>query len=133
MNDCIEWQKSKDSDGYGHLWVDRKLKKAHRVAWEEANGPIPDGLCVCHRCNNKSCVNPEHLYLATHAQNIQDAYSDGLISRPEGEQHHKTTLTADDVIAIRSDTRSQTAIAKAYGITQGAVSGIVHRRTWRHM
>lgn len=130
---CIEWTKSKDSDGYGHAWKDGKLKKAHRIAWEEANGPIPNGLCVCHRCNNKGCVNPDHLYLGTHAQNIQDAYNDGLISRPEGEEHYKTKLTADDVIAIRSDTRTQSAIAKAYGITQGAVSGIINRRTWRHM
>lgn len=69
---------------YGHFRINGLLTRAHRAAWECANGPVPPGLYVCHRCNNKRCVNPDHLYLATHRQNCIDAGRDGLLSRPTG-------------------------------------------------
>ena len=118
MSECIEGK---------HKW------KTHRKAWAEANGPIPEEMCVCHRCNNPRCHNVDHLYLATHAQNIQDAYDDDLIPRRLGEDNPKTHLTPEHVLSIRSDSRSQSVIASEYGITQGSVSQIISRRTWRHV
>ena len=130
MNDCIEHnQKSR----YGMTMQNGKAITMHRKAWIEANGPVPEGLEVCHRCNNTKCFNPEHLYVATHAQNIQDAYNDGLISRQVGEEHPKAKLTNSDVVAIRADTRPNTAIAKEYGVAKSTVGRIKRRTIWRHI
>lgn len=63
---------------YGHIWKNGRLEKAHRVSWEIYYGEIPDGIRVLHSCNVKKCVNPEHLYLGTQKQNIQDAVRDGI-------------------------------------------------------
>lgn len=130
MNDCIEHnQKSR----YGMTMQNGKPITMHRKAWIEANGPVPKGLEVCHRCNNPKCFNPEHLYVATHAQNIQDAYNDGLISRRVGEEHPKAKLTNNDVVAIRADTRPNSAIAKEYGVTKSTVGRIKRKTIWRHI
>lgn len=72
---------------YGSFRISGRLTRAHRASWEAHFGPIPDGLYVCHRCNNKPCCNPKHLYLATHQQNLIDAGRDGLLPgalRPRG-------------------------------------------------
>lgn len=78
---CWEWQRAKNQHGYGRVGQDGKNRFAHRVSYEAFVGPIPDGLNVCHRCNNKGCVNPEHLYAASQRQNIIDAWRDGLKER----------------------------------------------------
>lgn len=75
---CINWNGAK-TRGYGCRTVNGRRWLAHRYAWFLAHGEIPDGLGVCHRCNNKSCVNVEHLYLANQSTNIADAYRDGLV------------------------------------------------------
>ncbi len=77
---CIMWAGYRQSNGtgYGERTVKQKRWLAHRYAFFSAKGEIPEGLCVCHRCNNKGCVNVEHLYLATHRQNVIDAVRDGL-------------------------------------------------------
>jgi hypothetical protein len=80
---CWNWTRAVDGKGYGVMRLprQRKLIRAHRAAFESHNGPIPSTWSVCHRCNNKRCVNPSHLYLATHQQNIRDASADGLMAR----------------------------------------------------
>lgn len=69
--DCWVWTAATDSDGYGQVKVDGRYRRAHRVAWEMTNGPIPDGMVIDHRCGNPSCVNPDHLRATTHSQNMQ--------------------------------------------------------------
>lgn len=69
--DCWVWTAATDSDGYGQVKVDGRYRRAHRVAWEMTNGPIPDGMVIDHRCGNPSCVNPDHLRTTTHSQNMQ--------------------------------------------------------------
>jgi hypothetical protein len=79
---CWLWTGSRSAEGYGSIRVDGKMRKAHRVAWELANGPIPagagaHGTCVLHRCDNPSCVNPDHLFLGTNADNARDRQAKG--------------------------------------------------------
>ena len=77
--DCIEWSGSLNSQGYGRLVIRGKEYRAHRIVWEETNGPIPDGMCVCHHCDNPPCVNVEHLFLGTPKDNTRDAQQKGRI------------------------------------------------------
>ena len=76
---CWEWQGGRAAFGHGliHLGNGNKLVQAHRVAWELANGPIPDGLCVLHHCDNPPCVRPTHLFLGTLGDNARDMVAKG--------------------------------------------------------
>lgn len=69
---CLEWQGAKFGSGYGAFWLDGRNKRAHRVAWQLTNGPIPNGLFVLHHCDNRICVNVAHLWLGTHDDNMED-------------------------------------------------------------
>ena len=100
---CWLWQKFL-SRGYGHIWMNGRNHGAHRVAWASRNGPVPDGMFVCHSCDVRSCVNPEHLFIGTQQDNIQDARSKGRLAtglkhgrhthpetNPRGSRHGRTT------------------------------------------
>lgn len=77
-NGCWNWVGSKRAHGYGQVYFNGKpARKAHRVAWELTNGKIPNNLCVLHRCDNSSCINPDHLFLGTQLENIQDMINKG--------------------------------------------------------
>lgn len=78
---CHIWAASLDSVGYGLFGIRRKLFKAHRVAWMLCKGAVPEGLCVLHKCDTPSCVNPDHLFLGTHADNMADKKRKGRVSR----------------------------------------------------
>lgn len=74
---CIEWVGAGNGKGYGMLWDGSRARLAHRIAYEIANGQIPDGMCILHRCDNRSCVNPEHLFLGTISDNNRDMTEKG--------------------------------------------------------
>ena len=80
---CHEWMGAKRADGYGVIRINGVTRRAHRVAWEMANGPIPEGLFACHKCDNRCCCNPEHLFLGTPRDNIADMCSKGRGVWPE--------------------------------------------------
>lgn len=132
---CWIWQGANDGHGYGAFtFGHRDVRKAHRVSWEFANGPIPDGLAVLHNCpggDNRACVNPAHLFLGTKADNNLDKVRKGR--QPRGELSGGAKLSADQVLAILKDKRFQRAIAADYGISPSHVSTIRSKKTWKHI
>lgn len=134
---CWEWQGSRSPLGYGRYYPAMGVKVlAHRHAYELANGPIPDGMQVCHTCDNPPCCNPGHLFLGTHQDNMADRQSKGRTrtGTTRGEKSNLARLTQAQVVEIRGRYRNgetQTAIARDYGITNSGVWRIVHGKTWR--
>jgi hypothetical protein len=88
--DCWEWQAgSRGKTGYGAFRYKSKVIDAHRMSYTLFKGPIPEGMLVCHTCDNRKCVNPDHLFIGTFKDNYQDAYKKGRISPPKNEYLRK--------------------------------------------
>ena len=121
--------------GYGRVWVKGKTIRAHRASWMLANGEIPNGLLVLHKCDNASCVNPSHLYLGTHQDNMRDKVERDRCahSNRRGEKGGRAVLTEADVLRIRSDARMNKDIANEYGVDRSTISDIKRRKTWTHI
>jgi hypothetical protein len=127
---CWEWQANKNHRGYGLFasWDENRKTHhvaAHRYAWELVNGPVKDGLFVLHRCDNRGCVRPSHLFLGTQQDNVDDMVAKGRGIR--GERHHKAKVSDAQAEAIRSlrGIVPQSTVGKTYGLTQTAVSYIM--------
>lgn len=133
-DDCWEWTGSKRVDGYGQCWKDEVLQKAHRVMWELTHGKIPDGFVVRHKCRNK-CVNPNHLELGTHTDNMRDKIRDGTASRMKGEKHPMAKLNEKQVQEIRKQLEDYkygllSKLAREYNITPQMISLIWKNKSW---
>lgn len=125
---CWEWTGAL-TDGYGQFCIDYTPHGAHRAAWILANGDIPEGLCVCHSCDQPSCVRPSHLFLGSHMDNVQDAINKGRWGKWD---HRSRQLSNKEVETIREQCDqgfSQTAIAKKFGTTRQNINSIVNFRT----
>lgn len=135
---CLLWAGGTGTSGYGIIGAGGKYSGhllAHRVAWELANGPIPDGFCVLHRCDNPPCVNPAHLFLGTHADNVADKIAKGR--QPVGEDAGPSKLTESQVRSIRGRYAaggvSQKQLGRENGVAQGVIWCVIHRKTWEHV
>jgi hypothetical protein len=132
---CWNWQLAKDRRGYGRRRFNgRSGRPAHRAAYEIANGPIPDGMCVCHRCDNPSCVNPDHLFIGTYADNNHDRDRKGHQVSLVGEASRAAVITSDQAREIRrrcAEGERQASVARDLGVSKTVVWGVVHRKTWR--
>lgn len=129
---CFIWIRAVTWDGYGLFTPHRMpIRRAHRYAWELANGPIPDGLQVLHECDNRRCVNPAHLFLGTNDDNMQDMAKKRRARH--GESHPKTSLTAADVRAIRGSSETNEVLAQRHGVCNATISNIRNRVTWKHL
>jgi hypothetical protein len=128
-NGCIVWNGPVHGSGYGLLRKNCRTTRAHRVSWELVNGPIPDGLFVLHRCDNPACVNPDHLFLGTHADNMADSWRKGRSAslRFKGEGHPSVRLSDADVRAIRTQFRigHTREIAEAFGCCESHIRKLV--------
>jgi hypothetical protein len=119
---------------YGSLGVGEKKKElAHRFSYELHNGPIPEGLFVCHRCDNPPCVNPDHLFLGTAQDNTADMDAKGRRVTPRGEDSGSAVLTADLALEIWRSNGRRSDIASKFGVSRGAVQAIHEGKTWRHV
>ena len=127
---CWLWQKSL-VHGYGRTSIGRRQVTTHRLSYITFKGPIPAGLSVCHACDTPRCCNPEHLFLGTTTDNLHDAMRKRRLRNGEGINTAK--LTADDVRAIRADTRMQKDIAASYGVGAAQIRAIQKRRSWRYV
>src|SRR6478609_9144381 len=122
MSGCQIWTGSFVTQGYGQVRVDGQTKMAHRLAWEICNGPIPKGMCVCHRCDVRSCINVSHMFLGSQAENRRDCVTKRRHSF--GVTHGMSKITEECVRRIRADARTNDAIGADYGLRHAQVSRI---------
>ena len=136
---CIEWIAARHPQGYGlarRVIGEPSEPRAHRRAWIMAKGPIPSGLCVLHRCDNPCCVNVDHLFLGTDADNSKDKYSKRRNLNLAGAEHGRSRFFPEDVLRIREAHLFGARIAdlsRAYGVSDTAVHKIIKRENWAHL
>jgi len=136
-DECWIWVGHRDQKGYGRIRTDphsvgRGHIHAHRAAWELTNGPIPDGFCVCHHCDNPPCVNPKHLFLGTKKDNTQDSIAKDRFTI--GERNGMAKLTQKQVDQIRvllSCGATQREVASWYGVSEANISLIKVGARWK--
>lgn len=143
--DCWAWTGTRRRDGYGVFWDGERQVRAHRWAWESANGPIPSGRHLCHHCDNPPCVRPDHLFVGTQTDNMADMTRKGR--RISGERHlwfgqdqqgsknRAAKLTEEQVAHIKGMVQAgyyHDDIARQFGVTRENVSYIA-RKTWLHV
>ena len=131
---CWEYPNVHSETGYGRVVISKKTWLAHRYAYFISKGQIPKGLCVCHKCDNRACVKPLHLFLGTYKDNAVDMVSKGRQSK--GEAHYKAKLSNQDVLDIRRRYLSgdkRVAIALDYGIGLTQLWRIGTLRSWGHI
>lgn len=131
--DCWEWMGSKFRDGYGQFHAANRNRRAHRYSYELYVGPIPADLCVCHRCDNPSCVDPEHLFLGTNQENATDRQMKGRTSRPYGLWHGSAKLTPEKVQEIRSSRKTGAQLAREFSVSEALICNVRKGRAWPHI
>lgn len=150
---CWLWLGGVSGSGYGITAIKRKSTSVHRLAYTLAKGPIPAGKFVCHKCDVRTCINPDHLFLGTAAENTRDMINKGRrispgtenrmrgvawvsahhASLPRGESHLRAKITEEDVADIRRSIRSGVSLAKQYGLTPTSITRIRKRLSWKHV
>jgi len=137
QEDCWEWQGAKYQNGYGMIALRRGKRKtfsAHRISWMIANNrDIPDGMMICHKCDNRLCVNPNHLYAGTGSDNNTDTLIRKRGNRKIGENCSWAKLTEADVFDILNSKEKQCKLAEKYHLDPSTVSQIKSGKRWKHL
>lgn len=136
---CLEWTAGTFQSGYGAFQHNNKTLKSHRVAYEIATGIYPGKMFVCHRCDNKKCVEIQHLFLGTALDNNADMISKGRYkqghrrNQPKGMAHHKAILTENSVNRIRIIGKlvPQEEMAKWFKCSKQTISAVLRREVWK--
>jgi hypothetical protein len=129
--ECWEWQGSRSKTGYGRFGFKLAVVLAHRMCWFLVHDEHPNEKHVLHTCDNPSCVNPQHLRLGTHDENMKDATAKRR--NAYGKRHGRRKLTEEEVLAIRASDGTHAAIAARYGVAPSAITRIRQRVLWRHL
>jgi hypothetical protein len=131
MSGCWLWVNA--GFGYGYSMFSHRgyIERSHRASWRIHKGQIPDGLMVCHKCDNPACVNPDHLFLGTNKDNLGDMVRKGRSRR--GSRQWKASITEEQAIAIFVDQRPRIKIAEEYGTSIDVVHRIKQRTRWKHI
>lgn len=147
---CWLWQASRTTDGYGRVGINGTILYAHRVSWQIVHGAIPDGIFVCHHCDNPPCINPRHLFLGTNTDNVHDMLAkgrgnkasgarNGHATRPEktlrGEANPQSKLTEESVRLIRqlyaAGGVSHRHLARRFGVGRSTIARILSGNLWK--
>ncbi len=137
---CWLWTGPFTTRGRPRFWTAPKQGVyAHRYIYEQLIGPIPDGLYVCHHCDNPACVRPDHLFVGTQDDNMKDMVAKDRANKPKGESNGRAKLTEDDVRYIRqnykfrSPTYGRKALAERFGVDVVTIRAILIRKLWSHV
>ena len=134
---CWEWVGGLNSTGYGVMGIDYKKYLAHRIVYKEIYGEIMNGLFVLHKCNNPKCCNPNHLYLGTQTDNVEQMFKEGRANTACGERTGAAKLTEKDVLEIRrlylTGDYSQRDLGKMFEVDHKVICNIINRNAWRHI
>lgn len=132
----MEWQPSRDKDGYGYYMIMYKNLRAHRVMAELLFGKPEPGIVVRHSCDNPPCINPEHLSYGTHKQNVADKFARNRANTSKGDSHYYAKLTSDLVVTLRKEykeIRNYSELARRHGLNYETVRDAVLGLTWKHV
>jgi hypothetical protein len=134
-NDCWNWIGNKSDTGYGRYYFEDKVQKAHRVSYKLFVGDIPQGKLICHKCNNRLCINPQHLYVGNHKDNYSDAIKAGTVYMKNGEDNPFAKLKKEQVIKIKElyipYKVSAQKLANIFRTSRKNILHIVNNETWR--
>lgn len=144
---CQLWLGSVNAKGYGKFGSGGKNVRAHREAWIERNGPVPRSMHVCHRCDVRSCINPDHLFLGTAADNNADMMAKGRHRAPpkrqgprppragpaRGETHCRAKLTESVIRVIRASDLPKKVLARRHGVDPKTIRAVISRKCWAHV
>lgn len=138
LSGCWLWTGAVNPKGYGHLRFNRKDLIASRASWTAHRGPVPDGLLVLHRCDVPLCINPDHLFLGTHRDNVADMDAKGrrVVVVQRGESNCKAKLDVHQVRRLREEFAcgaSKSALSRKYGVNRQAIKHAVEGVTWSHV
>lgn len=137
--DCWIWKAYITKSGYGSYRHGNSMVLAHRFIWSVVNGVIPEGLCVLHKCDVRNCVNPDHLFLGSNQDNVDDRVIKGREGERTGEKNGRSKLNKEQVEEIRKlykrgtnikNEFSQRGLAKRFGVSNVVISGVVNNRSW---
>lgn len=132
---CWVWIGAKANTGYGYITHKGKILNSHRLSWKVNIGEIPPGMSVLHKCDNRICVRPDHLFLGTITDNMADKTKKGR--QLKGTQMHSSKLTDEDVINIRKQyvpwKVSLTTLGKKYGVHHTTILDVLHGESWKHI
>jgi hypothetical protein len=137
---CWNWTGLHNNKGYGVInrHHSHRMTVASRVSWEIHRGPIPDGLFVCHHCDNPLCVNPEHLFLGTQTDNMQDCKRKGRLNITASERHGELNCNAKlanaDISTIHSLCQflTQQRVADLFGVSQATIWKVLNGWTYKY-
>lgn len=132
---CWLWLGAANGQGYGNMTVDGKHIRSHRASWLAYHGPIPARGHVLHRCDQPSCVNPDHLFIGTASDNMLDMYAKGRHKKVSltGATHPASKLTEADALYILSTPKHTRGLAQKFGVSNSRISSVRKGITWKHL